>query len=555
MARSSVLLALIFVLTSPATAAELTIGPFLQAPRPDGVVVVWETDQASAGAVRVETAPDVFADVPSPTVGTHHEVPLSGFAPGSAHRYRVLLDGQAAGEPGSFVTLPPPGAPVTFAVYGDTRSDPAAHAACIAALNEHPVAFALHTGDLVGSGEIEAQWTEFFRLEAPLVRDVPILPAIGNHDEDHGEPGPPYARLFVPPASGLDHETYYSFQAGNTHVIVLDSQTSVLPEFVCTQVILWWDACLDEAQRAWLEADLAAAAADPTVEHVVVAAHEGPYSSKPGRSGWAELRWLQPWFAGSKVSALFSGHDHLYERGRSPNGLAYVVSGGGGAPLYEAVPEESQEEHPREVLRTEVAYNFQIVEVDGAVLRVRAYECDGTPLEAFEVRAADACSAADDCGDPVATSCPGAWTCDGGRCRWACNGEPECVAAPMCADRAPGEGPGAWACVKGVCTWGSGAALDEPAPPDVASDDTGPPGDAGREAGARPAPDAATSALDAGDVGVAPGTITEGAGGACGVASGEPGAGVPSPWVFALAALVLVRITGRRGVRGPRPLA
>ena len=35
----------------------------------------------------------------------------------------------------------------------------------------------------------------------------------------------------------------------------------------------------------------------------------------------------------SRVSFVFSGHDHLYQRGEV-DGLKYVVSGGGGAPLY-----------------------------------------------------------------------------------------------------------------------------------------------------------------------------------------------------------------------------
>jgi 3',5'-cyclic AMP phosphodiesterase CpdA len=229
---------------------------------------------------------------------------------------------------------------------------------------------------------------------------------------------------------------------GNAHFVVLDAETEVLPEFVCTQVILWWDACLNEAQRRWLEDDLEAAGADPTVEHVFVLAHEGPYSSKPGRTGWAELRWLLPWFARNKVAAIFSGHDHLYEHGRASNGVRYVVSGGGGAPLYETEPEGSLEVHPRDVVRNEVIYNYQVVEVEGADVRVSTYECDGELLEAFEVRAAAPCADPADCAGELHDVCPGAWACDAGRCRWACPDEPECVAAPMCAHLEPGEGSG-----------------------------------------------------------------------------------------------------------------
>ena len=44
-----------------------------------------------------------------------------------------------------------------------------------------------------------------------------------------------------------------------------------------------------------------------------------------------------PLLAAAHVDVLFSGHDHIYERGMgtTPEGkLTYVVTGGGGAPLY-----------------------------------------------------------------------------------------------------------------------------------------------------------------------------------------------------------------------------
>ena len=45
-----------------------------------------------------------------------------------------------------------------------------------------------------------------------------------------------------------------------------------------------------------------------------------------------------PLLAAAKVDVLFCGHDHLYERGMgvTPSGkLTYVITGGGGAPLYD----------------------------------------------------------------------------------------------------------------------------------------------------------------------------------------------------------------------------
>ena len=49
------------------------------------------------------------------------------------------------------------------------------------------------------------------------------------------------------------------------------------------------------------------------------------------------IRDYAPLLVAGHVDALFCGHDHIYERGAgaTPKGkLTYIVTGGGGAPLY-----------------------------------------------------------------------------------------------------------------------------------------------------------------------------------------------------------------------------
>lgn len=232
----------------------------------------------------------------------------------------------------------------------------------------------------------------------------------------------------------------------------------------------------------------------------------------------------------------FSGHDHLYEHGRASNGVRYVVSGGGGAPLYETEPEGSLEVHPRDVVRNEVIYNYQVVEVEGADVRVSTYECDGELLEAFEVRAAAPCADPADCAGELHDVCPGAWACDAGRCRWACPDEPECVAAPMCAHLEPGEGSGRWACVKGACAWEPGEAA--PGEPSVA--DTRAP---------EPAPETVGPAQEAGAAEVVDLTTQPvgSEGGACALSSRR--APLPMLSVLLAAALACLRVRRSRSSR------
>jgi MYXO-CTERM domain-containing protein len=62
--------------------------------------------------------------------------------------------------------------------------------------------------------------------------------------------------------------------------------------------------------------------------------HHGPYSSSlHGNNDKFQTGELIPLLTKHKVDMVISGHDHVYERGNEGL-LRYVVSGGGGAPLY-----------------------------------------------------------------------------------------------------------------------------------------------------------------------------------------------------------------------------
>ena len=63
--------------------------------------------------------------------------------------------------------------------------------------------------------------------------------------------------------------------------------------------------------------------------------HWGPYDSgNHGENTTAQIDWV-PVLQQYRVDAILSGHDYDYERGfSSTTNLRYIVTGGGGAPLY-----------------------------------------------------------------------------------------------------------------------------------------------------------------------------------------------------------------------------
>jgi len=139
-----------------------------------------------------------------------------------------------------------------------------------------------------------------------------FFPSIGNHDTmtDNGQP---YYDYFTLPGN----ERYYDFEWGPVHLYALNDLGTDPDGSSPTSI-----------QGKWLQARLAAS----TSAWNIVYMHAPPYSSGlHGSTEWA--RWpYGEWGA----DAVFSGHDHTYER-LWVDGVTYFVNGMGGYALYNFV--------------------------------------------------------------------------------------------------------------------------------------------------------------------------------------------------------------------------
>jgi len=380
---------------------------------------------------------------------------MEALAPDSGYAYEVRSGDEGLGG-GEFRTAPDGPATFQFAVHGDNRSDHLAHGMVVENLMGEDFAFIMNTGDLVSSGELESDWDEFFNVEDPLLANVPVYPAVGNHEEDDGKI-PIYERLFHLPAqeSGSGDEAYYSFDYVNAHFVVLDNSVNIHPWYECLLQGKLYDNCFNSDQLAWIEVDLAKAVADSSIDHVFIFVHEGPYSSKEGRTGSAAMRELFPLFAKSKVKVVFSGHDHYFEHGLSGNGLHYVISGGGGAPLYDLKTSLLNQLAPHDVLINKEVHNYQIVTVMGPHITVVTRDVDELLLlEEFEIGEPPPCVLADDSATEEEGSCEGTWECAAFQCVWVCNPAPSCDVPEDCPAVPVGRCDGAWECSPaGFCEW------------------------------------------------------------------------------------------------------
>ena len=75
-----------------------------------------------------------------------------------------------------------------------------------------------------------------------------------------------------------------------------------------------------------------------------------------------------------KVDVVFNGHDHDYERTQPINGVLYIVSGGGGGPLYQVNPQSFS-------AYAESTYHTVFATLDGCTLKLQAVKPDGTVFD------------------------------------------------------------------------------------------------------------------------------------------------------------------------------
>jgi tRNA (guanine-N7-)-methyltransferase len=389
--------------------ARIVKGPYLTGLSDSSVDVRFELDlgsPATLAVVREDDAggsPAVFSSRDSAGM---HSVRATGLDAATRYAYTVRLGGSVVGG-GHFTTAPghDSSAPINFLVYGDDRSDPTAHAVVVRSMTQVPCDFLVNTGDVVEDGSSAADWQSFFEVEAQLLRNHPIFVAIGNHELFGDLAGANFARyLGFVDSAGAAH-VYGTARFGFVRFFFLNAMHD------------WGSG----EERDWLMHELVRADAEDGLVWRIAVTHDGPWSSGPhGGSERLNSAHVPELLAAHKVDLVLSGHDHIYVRG-SAGGVKYIVSGGGGAPIY---PIRSDDPTAR---RAEATYHFVEVNATPDTLRISARRPDGTVFD----RCGFAKGRPWDC-DPVVTPRSGSRPLEGPE-------EPR--PSSRCGCRVPGAGP------------------------------------------------------------------------------------------------------------------
>jgi len=300
---------------------QLTRAPYLQRGTYDTVVLHWRTDLPTDSEVLCGTTQgSLSVCLQDAALVSDHALELTGLNRNTDYWYAVGSIGTifAGDDPDHrFRTAPLPGVakPTRVWIIGDSGTADI-HAQDVRDAYQTftagtPTDVWLMLGDNAYPDGTDLNYqAALFDIFPSLLRQTVLWPAFGNHDaiaSNAVSRSGPYFDIFDLPlaaeaggvASGT--EVYYSFDYGNIHFVVLDSQTS--------------NRSPGSAMLTWLEADLAATARDWLVAYW----HHPPYS-KGSHDSDAEFRLVEmrenvvPILEDYGVDLVFTGHSHTYER-------------------------------------------------------------------------------------------------------------------------------------------------------------------------------------------------------------------------------------------------
>jgi 3',5'-cyclic AMP phosphodiesterase CpdA len=194
-----------------------------------------------------------------------------------------------------------------FAVIGDSgtgdRQQFDVANQMVAYQNQTKFDFVIMLGDNIYGGHSASDFARKFEqpYKALLDRGIKFYASIGNHDDPNVE------RQYKP--FNMGGQRYYKFKRGNIAFFVLDS------------------TYMDPTQLTWLEEQLR----DSNEKWKIAYFHHPLFNVGKHHGPDVDLRLkLMPLFQKYGVNAVFSGHEHVYERVKPVNDIYFFVLGSSG---------------------------------------------------------------------------------------------------------------------------------------------------------------------------------------------------------------------------------
>ncbi len=319
-----------------------------------------------------------------------HSARAENLAPGMHYEYRVIC-----GEEGTDWTplSTDNGGAFKALIFPDSQSSDYTDWKNLAqdAFKRNPdAAFFTNLGDLVDNGEEHSQWDAWFDAVEGMAERIPFAPVMGNHEtyDKQWEVRLPLAYLAefdVPKNNSRDFSRYYySFDFGDVHFIVLNTQWDETEEF---------HPGLLEEQLEWLPKDAAAS----SKKWKVVLLHKDVLQYRIGKrperkEGFSKFgEAFMPLFDELEIDVVLSAHLHTYRnRGhiksfqRDPSGPLYILTGVAGNVRYPGLwIDHALDEKIAPQPETD---NYMTLEASKDTLRFQCFLPDGTIIDDATVK-------------------------------------------------------------------------------------------------------------------------------------------------------------------------
>jgi hypothetical protein len=349
--------------------------------------VTWRTNQAVKKAVAEIAPADSSADfrentktLPADTTVLksgkqklyYHSVNFTNLKPDTLYAYRVGA-GNKRSEWFQFRTANDQPESFSFIFFGDAQNDIRSlwsRTIRSAFLHSPKARFMIHGGDIVGHGDSDQEWREWFDAAGWIFAMVPSMPAAGNHEYRSEKVSsrslsPFWRPQFRLPENGIEElqETVYHVDYQGVRIVVLNSNRKL------------------EKQARWLEKILAR---NPN-KWTVIAFHHPVHALVylPDVKNLAQV-W-KPIFDKYKVDLVLQGHEHIYARGQGQENSSKQLSGPvyitsiSGPKMYKL---KSRDRMDR---LGENMQLFQVISVSRNILYYRAITVTGELYDAFNI--------------------------------------------------------------------------------------------------------------------------------------------------------------------------
>ena len=251
------------------------------------------------------------------------------------------------------LTLPRAADSVKFLAIGDTGTGGRQqHEIAKLMLDYHavfPYEFVILMGDNMYGGEKPEDFKRKFEdVYKPLLdKGVKFYASLGNHDEA-------VQRNYE--FFNMKGEEYYKFKKGDVAFFALNSNY------------------MNKEQLEWMHREMGT----DTSRWKIAFMHHPPYSSGMKHGSSLGVRKVtEPLFVEHGVNAVFTGHEHFYERIRPQQGIYYFISGAGGKLRRGDVKKRS----PLTVTAYDKDLSFMLVEITKDLMHFQVISRTGETVD------------------------------------------------------------------------------------------------------------------------------------------------------------------------------